>query len=186
MKMKIISLILMFVLLSVSVSGASVVLTYMVDLTIDSRENIVLEDIGLTKSYLVKDFNDGPYTLRMVNFEKETLYYDTFNFMEAVPPAEWFDEEGNQIYFPTEDELFDREVHLVVPYFKTGTNILIYDVDGNLDIDFSLIEYCEGPGCLMQAGKEIKVEKIEFNKVFIIPLIVLFIIGYWLYKKKVK
>lgn len=74
------------------------------------------------------------YLLELISFNNETLYSFKFNFpLEKlmVPPANWFDENGNQVYIPKSSEVRQRLdvviITLVIPYFKNGKTISIYD-----------------------------------------------------------
>src|SRR3990167_6451068 len=51
---------------------------------------------------------ESGYLLKIISFEKKELYSIHFNFpLSSVGTSnpDWFDEEGNQVYFPTPEEV---------------------------------------------------------------------------------
>lgn len=129
---------------------------YVIDLTYDKGE-VTLRNILVTQAFYQQapEPEDG-YLLELVSFNNEVLYRQRFVFpleIAAGPRPEWFDEKGNQIYFPTEEEsghlvLEKAEVQLIIPYFSGGKTIRIFDpADAKiLDIDVGFFAQLCGDG----------------------------------------
>ena len=88
------------------------------------------------------------YLLELVSFDETILNSFKFNFplqIVSLASPDWFDKEGNQIYFPNPEEvgqitLNKTSLQLVVPYFTNGKNINIYNPNGekvlNIDVRY--------------------------------------------------
>ncbi len=110
----------------------SVILNY-------DQGKISFQDVKLIQSTepISKEEKIGNYTLKVYSFKQDKLYetkvtFDLMLFNE--PPKEWFDEEGNQIYFPNETYkpklIIDKTSKVVfVPYFKTINFIKLFNSD---------------------------------------------------------
>ncbi|MBI2508253.1 hypothetical protein HYV89_04850 [Candidatus Woesearchaeota archaeon] len=151
---------LLFVFFAVSVLAKGSLPVYIVSLTLHDDSSIILDKIYLSNVFKERDFLDGPFILRVVSIDGNTLYIDRFDFEGIAPPREWFDENGKQIVFPKKltkptKELVSQpisKVILTLPYFKEGKEIQIYNPNGEnaLNIDLSL--YCKGEGCLRKGS----------------------------------
>lgn len=93
----------------------------------------------------------GDYQLTVFSFEDKPLYETKFSFsLEIVssPPEEWFDDEGNQIYFPNATgkeklKLEKASIVLFIPYFDDVKNAKVfYDGILKLNIDLSNFSIC--------------------------------------------
>ena len=112
--------------------------------------NITLERINSIQSIdeLNKFISIGSYTLKVFSFEEEILYETKFDFsleMFGVPPKEWFDVEGNQIYFPNITEtskgvLEKSSEVLFIPYYKNAKYVNVYE-GGVLKLEIDLSEH---------------------------------------------
>lgn len=126
--------------------------------------------------------NDIPksYTLKVISNDNEVLYSFKFEIDLTrfyAPPKEWFDETGNQIYFPKEQTLTTEEDQVFVltaPYFRNAKNIEIYDYNNQLVLTVDVSEYSLPPK--------------KGSKIVWITLIILIaaIIGFFGYKNKEK
>ena len=102
------------------------------------KGNISLSRFSIEKGFFNDPIQpDGGYKIELRSCDK-ILYEQKFNFpleVRFVPPREWFDEEGNQIYIPDEEEvritIDTASVELYFPYFENYDNIKVYDADGN-------------------------------------------------------
>ena len=125
------------------------------------------------------------YTAKVISFNKEVLYSFKFSIelipLSALDPS-WFDEEGNQIYFPKEKVKPLKELTFVLnfPYFKNVKYIEIYDPNNKLILTVDVSEYaicnqnkiCDGKEsneiCPEDCPLSINKEKISFWKRLII------------------
>ncbi|HLD06981.1 MAG TPA: hypothetical protein VJC16_05635 [Candidatus Nanoarchaeia archaeon] len=95
------------------------------------------------------------YRLEVVSFSDKMVYTARFSFpLEIVsePDPSWFDEQGNQIYFPNAAEaghiLLDEAEQLVIaPYFKDGEQVNVYDKNNELALEIDISHFAE---CRMQ------------------------------------
>ncbi len=148
------------VLLLISVLAEEPLSVYRVSLTLNDDGSIVLDNLYLTTAFKGRDFLNGPYTLRLISLDGDSLYIDRFDFEGTAPPREWFDENGKQVVFPKRltkptKEIISRpisRVTLSVPYFNKGKEIQIYNPDGELALSIDLSIYCEGEGCLRKGS----------------------------------
>ncbi len=89
------------------------------------------------------------YSLELVSFNGEILHSFKFNFplqTFGIPSPDWFDEQGNQIYFPTPEEagiinLNETTLNLVFPYFPDGKSINIYSSEEQLLLEISVSQF---------------------------------------------
>lgn len=91
--------------------------------------------------------SEGEYTAKMISCEDKILYELEFGFDLEVynePLLEWFDEQGNQIYFPPKEEsknyLDKTTKEFILPYFENLKQIDIYkfaDLILTIDADFN-------------------------------------------------
>jgi len=86
------------------------------------------------------------HTLNLLSYNGDVLYSFKFE-KEAVivvdPPADIFDEDGNQIIIPndTVSELSQNIVVLVVPYFENATTIQILDESNGTILQIDISQY---------------------------------------------
>ncbi len=129
--------------------------TLFVSVTLEyNRGTVTIKDTNLIQSseYIDKSKDTGNYTLKVYSYNGTALYETKFDFdlnILSAPPKEWFDNEGNQIYFPNETQpsktgLDRASVVLFVPYFKTMKVLKIYDKNNNeiLTSDVSKFAVC--------------------------------------------
>src|SRR3989344_3549794 len=100
------------------------------------RGNIYMQSLILTKSFFYPPVNQPRegYNLSLVAFDGITLYSQNFNFpleVHTAPDPNWFDERGNQIYFPGRNETTiikeSANVELILPYYENAQRIVIKD-----------------------------------------------------------
>jgi hypothetical protein len=96
------------------------------------------------------------YLLKLFSFDRELLYESNFSFstdfaFSSLP--EWFDQEGNQIYIPPENDILEIEfgvemVSLVIPYFSNGKIVEIFNFTGEkvFEIDVGYLAKVCGNG----------------------------------------
>jgi len=184
MKMKIISLAMVFLVLTFTPIVLaeknqiffSVTLNY--DFGIISQKDIkLIESIG----EIDKRSDIGDYKLKIYSFSNKLLYETNFDFDLEIfnsPPREWFDDEGNQIYIPDEGKIESTTIEktikvLFAPYFSNAKSIEIYDRDNNLKLEVDVSKYAK------------KSSGIEDNlSYFIIGIILLILIGIIFSKRK--
>ena len=149
-------LILILLLALTAVSAAELSQIYILSINLNSDNSITLENLKLSTGYRTKDFNTGPYVLRMIDSQGSTLYLDKFDFQGSAPPADWFDKQGKQIKFPeklakpTTIPVKIDGVTLNPPYIENAKEIQIFDPKGKLELTINLEKYCIGEGCLQQ------------------------------------
>jgi hypothetical protein len=107
------------------------------------------EQLLVIKGFFNKPVNqpqDG-YKLKIFSLDDEILHSQQFNFpLETFygTRPEWFDQEGNQIYLPTEKETFvikdEANIELLTPYFEQAKSINIYDNNNNLALEIIVNE----------------------------------------------
>jgi len=104
-----------------------------------------------TQNYINTPVNQGNYSLKIFSFLNEELYQTYFDFdlqILSVPPKEWFDDEGNQIYIPNETGTgklgLEKTAKVIfTPYFKTAKYVLVYkDSKEILNINLSSYAVC--------------------------------------------
>ena len=120
--------------------------------TLDLNYNqgtVTKELLFVTQGYFKeqKGSTEDYYSLELISFEGTILHTQRFNFpleIFGAPNLDWFDEAGNQIYIPTAEEsgyaLLDEAIaRLIIPYFKNGKGIIVYNSEKNkiLEIDIS-------------------------------------------------
>lgn len=122
----------------------SVVLDY--DSGIISQKDIkLIESIG----EIDKKSDIGDYNLKIYSFSEKLLYKTNFDFdleIFNIPPKEWFDDEGNQIYIPDEGEIETTIIEkttkvLFVPYFSNAKTIEIFDENDTLLLSIDVSQY---------------------------------------------
>ncbi len=144
---------------------------YVLDLNYD-RGIVTKESILVMNGYYQEarvQPEDG-YLLELVSFDNEVLFSLKFKFpLEIVSEAlpEWFDENGNQIYFPTAEEaghiILDKTaIQLIIPYFPNGKTIRISNPEGRnlLEVDVGLFaqvcgdNICQGHESYLDCPKD--------------------------------
>lgn len=107
---------------------------------------VSLRNLIVAQGYFNPPINqpDDAYHLEIISCSGEELYSEGFEFnLELVgePLAEWFDDFGNQIYFPKTEEsgitLSKSTKELLVPYFNDTLEINIYDANENLILNIN-------------------------------------------------
>ena len=105
------------------------VLTLNYDSGAVTLNNLILT-VGIFNEPVV---SEGNYSLEILSFDGSILYSEKFDFdfrifSTALP--EWFDENGTQIYFPTQEEtrtiLNQTTKELIIPYFSNAKTINVY------------------------------------------------------------
>ncbi|MGK0209491.1 MAG: hypothetical protein ACI83O_000768 [Patescibacteria group bacterium] len=83
----------------------------------------------------------GSYSLSLYSCSDDLLHVSYFDFSLisfGEPLPEWFDDEGNQIYIPTEDEVIFEEdfstLDVAVPYYEDFSSIVVSDVVNGVDV----------------------------------------------------
>ena len=103
--------------------------------------NVSVQSLIVSKGFFNEPLNqpEEGYRLEVVSSKGKVLYEQKFEFSLKInfePPPEWFDDEGNQIYFPTEEETEittnTSTVELIFPYFKNIESINVYDRNDEL------------------------------------------------------
>lgn len=100
------------------------------------------EGVSIIQGYPSDARNKPPqgYILRLSSFDGKllhTLRFDVPRHIAISPPPEWFDEKGNQIYYPLQSEATNKlldsvSLKLIIPYFKDGKSITISGQQNNL------------------------------------------------------
>lgn len=145
MKKILITIIFGLVLLEASMAIESQKL-YLINIELVDENRLISNYITVSEGYMddLRIQPDDGYLLELISFNNEILFSRKFDFpvLTYAPPPEWFDEKGNQIYFPDSDEkLLERpdSIILKIPYFQNGKEIVISRNDEKiLNIDVSV------------------------------------------------
>tara|TARA_Y100000310_G_C20679245_1_gene814939 strand:+ start:1508 stop:2230 length:723 start_codon:yes stop_codon:yes gene_type:complete len=123
--------------------------------------------------------NDA-YRLEIISFDDSILFTQGFDFeleilSEALP--EWFDEAGNQIYIPTEEEsgriiLDETSKEFILPYFEDAKEINIYDKDNNLKLSIDVSNFAKLSGTVV-SEKGVPID-FGFSKKGVIYILITF------------
>lgn len=143
--MKKIIIIVTLLILAISVVSAAEQLVFVLTLDYDNGV-ITQEKLFVTKGvFFETPQKNGIYKLEIVSFDDQILYTEHFDFPLEIffaPLPEWFDEFGNQIYFPNETRkiLETATKELILPYFENAKQIVIYGSDDTkfLEIDVAV------------------------------------------------
>jgi len=142
---------LIFVLL-VPVVGAASQKVYALSLRYDhgtvTADNAIVT-VGFFDQTVLQP-QDG-FFLRVASFSNQTLFTLRFAFPLEIARGslpEWFDEFGNQIYFPNETEagrtlLEEAITRVVVPYFKNGKTIEVLYPNTTKALDISVSHFAD-------------------------------------------
>jgi len=155
------------------------------------KGNISNEGLILTKGFFNEPINqpEEGYTLEVISVDDKILYSQKFEFPLEIPFAplpEWFDEEGNQIYFPTQEEsriLLDTvTVELIFPYFDNIQRIDIKDSSDVLVLSIGIVPKLETPEPLVVSdianeSEEDFVDEKDERKKFPWGLIILIVVA---------
>lgn len=111
---------------------------------------ISLNDVKLIEGIgeIDKNSTDGDYKLTVYSFNEELLYESNFDLdleLFNSPPQEWFDDEGNQIYVPSENETELAKIEttskvLFIPYFPNA-NQLVIEKESKVELIIDLSEF---------------------------------------------
>jgi len=110
-----------------------------------SRQQVkLIESIGEVN----KKSTEGDYSLKLYSFNDQLLYETRFDFnleIFSIPPKEWFDDEGNQIYIPNETEtgvvsIEKTSTVVFAPYFRNANTVRVFK-NNELKLDFDVAEY---------------------------------------------
>jgi hypothetical protein len=113
------------------------------------------EGLYVTKGFYNPSKEEGDWLLEVISFGGEVLYSQKFGFhLERyyAPSTDWFDEDGKQIYIPSEEESVERlsesVTDLAIPYFENAEKMNIYDKNKAkvLEIDISVFSESCGDG----------------------------------------
>lgn len=114
---------------------------------------ITFEDITVTEGILNKIPNRGNFKLDIISFDDEVIYSQNFDLglvRQKLPNPEWFDDEGRQIYIPTEDEtiikLDETTKELVVPYFQNAKQIIIFNEENEKVLEIPVLQFADTCG----------------------------------------
>lgn len=140
-------LIITMVIILISFVNADFQDVFVLTLHYDSGK-ISVESLFIEKGYFeepVQQPEDG-YLLEIISSENKIIYYQRFkfNFEEYLSPplSEWFDESGNQIYIPNNNEtiqiLENTTAKLILPYFNNARLIKIKEPSGLVVVSIPL------------------------------------------------
>ena len=126
-----------------------------------------------------KNQPENAYRLEIISFNEKILYSQKFNIdlVETyVADPSWFDEKGNQIYFPQRNEtsltVTETTVDFVLPYFENAKEINIYDKDNKLKLSIDVSHFATITG---DGVSELEVDKdFEISKKGILYIIITF------------
>jgi hypothetical protein len=115
---------------------------------------LVVEDVEIVYGVFVEPKSvSEDYRLELLSFEEKVLYetkfgISTIEYFEPLP--EWFDEEGNQIYIPSEDEV-RRQIEnpstaFLLPYFPDVKFLRVYDSEGVLLLEEDISFFADSCG----------------------------------------
>ncbi|AJF63092.1 MAG: hypothetical protein QT11_C0001G0967 [archaeon GW2011_AR20] len=91
------------------------------------------------------------YMVKIISFDNQELYSLKFSIeltpINALDPS-WFDEQGNQIFFPEEttEPLKEKVFVLNLPYFKNAKYVEIYDPTNELLLRIDVSDYTNPKG----------------------------------------
>jgi hypothetical protein len=109
---------------------------------------IIPLDIGLIGGKSPERLNqpDEGYRLKIISFKDEILYsfrFDIETIRNYALDPEWFDENGTQIYFPTETKNLSTETTLVIifPYFRNAKIVEIYNPNNTIAVVIDVSKY---------------------------------------------
>lgn len=156
-----------------------------VDYSYTDSNGFNIEDIYVMGGVADKDFEDGVYEMR--SFDRNGVLLDKvkFNIDRVFVSADtsWFDENGNQIYFP-EDEIVSYGV-VKMPFYDNIKVISIYDGFGEEVKRVNLNDYLGESVQNINFDVKSDLKKSKFNPIgSILFLIVLLIIGFYFIRKK--
>ena len=112
-----------------------------------NKGEISTDFLTVAKGYFHESVNqpDNAYRLELISFDDKILYTQKFDFQLEVflaPFPEWFDEKGNQIYIPNENETRiirdTADIELLFPYFDNAKRIDIYDNKNQLKLSIDV------------------------------------------------
>jgi hypothetical protein len=111
---------------------------------------VTIADVALVNGYYVpqKEPLNPSYELEFVSWNKSILHSVGFNFplkAHLEPLAEWFDEDGRQIYIPTVNETIRRVdkavISLLVPYFPDAAMAQVKDAQDIVVAEYDVSEF---------------------------------------------
>lgn len=120
--------------------------------------SVNLDNILVTEGYYntPKD-NSGEYEIKGVSCNGTILFSQKFDFdleIHLAPLPEWFDEEGNQIYFPSSNEsvivLNSSSKEFIFPYYHDTREIVVT----KNDVEVLSIEKGFDSSCEVDSNKE--------------------------------
>ncbi len=125
------------------------------------------------------------YLLEVISSEGKLLYRQYFDFnleMNTAADPSWFDEKGNQVYFPTVNEthtLLERaSIEIIFPYFKEASKINVKNPVGKEIISFRV-----------NSDKALEIQQRFFWKeaaIVAVLILIIFIIFLVLRRKRLK
>jgi len=192
---KIISIIIIFALISASLSyGSTSNIVYALKLKYDGTRLSSLDTrlIEGTPPNRLNQPQDG-FTLKVIASSNTVLY--SYNFtIETTPaneaPRDIFDADGNQIKFPNASLQTNQETEfvIIVPYFENAKSIDIYDQTGKIALSVDVSQYSKstsssgiGLDSLLKSGAILAVGALGF---LVILAIAVFLIFTYIKKKK--
>jgi hypothetical protein len=145
--MKINKLLLLIIIFSMVIASVNAATYYSIILDYD-RGDIKLNNIKLVENEQELDFskNTGDYELKIRSFNGVELFTTNFEIdttIYSAPLPEWFDDEGNQIVIPEDDEDIELEKTSKVvfaPYFENAKEGIIEKNKGTL-LSINLADY---------------------------------------------
>ena len=109
--------------------------------------DLTLSNLRVAEGFFNEPVNQPSegYRLDILSIDGKIIYTQMFNFqleerMESL--AEWFDDEGNQIYIPSINETIKTKdqsnIELILPYSRDSSIIRIYDLEDTILLEKSL------------------------------------------------
>jgi hypothetical protein len=145
--MKINKLLLSIIVFTLVIGSVNAATYYSITLDYD-KGNITLNNIKLVENQQELDFskNVGDYEFKIKSFSGIELFSTRFEIdtkVYSAPLPEWFDDEGNQIIIPEEDDNIELEKTYKVifaPYFENAKEGIFEKNDYSL-LSVNLADY---------------------------------------------
>ena len=118
----------------------------------DDKGTLSNAGLELTEGYFYPPTGQpaAGYRLDMVSFDNSVLYSEHFSFdltVKSEPLPEWFDANGNQIYYPTQAEntttLESTTKEFILPYSQNAKAIHFFDANNTLQLSIDTTRYAK-------------------------------------------
>lgn len=128
---------------------------YFITLLYD-KGNVTVGEVktGQTIFYSPKSQPENGYTLNIISQENKVFYSVKFSFLLEIffaPPSEWFNEKGEQIYFPKTEEVSQKldqaSVLLTAPFDQGAKEFLVLDPQGKEVLRYGLADFEPKSSC---------------------------------------